>query len=30
MLIAQAINHSLVIVSSDQAFDHYEIQRVWS
>ncbi|MEA5522401.1 type II toxin-antitoxin system VapC family toxin [Limnoraphis robusta] len=30
MLIAQAINHSLAIVSSDQAFDHYEIQRVWS
>ena len=30
MLIAQAINHSLVIVSSDTAFDHYEIQRVWS
>ena len=30
MLIAQAINRSLVIVSSDAAFDHYEIQRVWS
>lgn len=29
MLIAQAINRSLIIVSSDAAFYHYEIQRVW-
>ncbi|UBF24110.1 type II toxin-antitoxin system VapC family toxin [Kovacikia minuta CCNUW1] len=30
MLIAQAINHSLVIVSADTAFDAYPIQRVWA
>lgn len=30
MLIAQAINYSLVLVSQDTAFDAYSIQRVWS
>ncbi len=29
MLIAQAINNSLVIVSQDVAFDDYPIQRIW-
>lgn len=30
ILVAQAINHSLVLVSCDVAFDPYDIQRVWS
>lgn len=30
MLISQAINHSLVIVSVDTAFDAYPIQRLWT
>jgi PIN domain nuclease of toxin-antitoxin system len=30
ILIAQAINHSLAIVSADVAFDAYPIQRVWA
>ncbi|MEG4849273.1 type II toxin-antitoxin system VapC family toxin [Microcoleus sp. B5-D4] len=30
ILVAQAINHSLVLVSRDVAFDAYDIQRVWS
>jgi len=30
MLIAQAINNSLVIASADSAFDAYSIQRVWA
>jgi len=30
ILIAQAINHSLVIISTDKKFDAYPIQRVWS
>lgn len=30
MLIAQAINHSLAIVSADTTFDAYPIQRVWA
>jgi PIN domain nuclease of toxin-antitoxin system len=30
ILIAQAINHSLAIVSADAAFDAYPIQRVWA
>jgi PIN domain nuclease of toxin-antitoxin system len=30
ILIAQAINHSLAIVSVDTAFDAYPIQRVWA
>jgi PIN domain nuclease of toxin-antitoxin system len=30
MLIAQASNHSLVIVSADSAFDAYPVQRVWT
>jgi PIN domain nuclease of toxin-antitoxin system len=29
MLIAQAINHSLIVVSCDVAFDAYPIQRLW-
>lgn len=29
MLIAQAMNHSLVVVSADAAFDAYPIQRIW-
>lgn len=29
MLISQVINHSLVIISADVAFDAYPIQRVW-
>lgn len=30
MLIAQAINNSLAIISTDTAFDAYSIQRIWS
>jgi PIN domain nuclease of toxin-antitoxin system len=30
ILIAKAINHSLVVVSADKAFDAYPIQRVWA
>jgi len=30
ILVAQAMNHSLVLVSCDVAFDAYDIQRVWS
>jgi PIN domain nuclease of toxin-antitoxin system len=30
ILIAQAINHSLVIISTDKKFDAYPVQRVWS
>jgi PIN domain nuclease of toxin-antitoxin system len=30
ILIAQAINHSLVIISTDKKFDAYPIQRVWA
>ena len=30
MLIAQAINNSLIIASADRAFDAYSIQRVWA
>ncbi len=29
ILISQAINHSLVIISADVAFDAYPIQRMW-
>ena len=29
ILIAQAMNHSLVLISRDEAFDCYPIQRVW-
>jgi PIN domain nuclease of toxin-antitoxin system len=29
ILIAQAINNALVIVSSDVAFDAYPIERIW-
>ncbi|MFB2898428.1 type II toxin-antitoxin system VapC family toxin [Aerosakkonemataceae cyanobacterium BLCC-F50] len=29
MLITQAINHSLIIVGCDVAFDAYPIQRLW-
>ena len=30
ILVAQATNHSLVLISRDQAFDAYYLQRVWS
>jgi PIN domain nuclease of toxin-antitoxin system len=30
LLIAQAINHNLPIISADTAFDAYSIQRQWS
>ena len=30
ILVAQAMNHSLVLISCDSAFDVYPIQRVWS
>jgi PIN domain nuclease of toxin-antitoxin system len=30
ILIAQAINHSLIIISTDKKFDAYPIQRVWA
>jgi PIN domain nuclease of toxin-antitoxin system len=30
ILIAQAINYSLVIISTDKKFDAYPIQRVWA
>lgn len=29
ILVAQAINHSLVLISRDVAFDAYSIQRLW-
>lgn len=29
MLVAQAMSHSLVLVSSDVKFDFYLIQRIW-
>lgn len=29
MLIAQAINHGLVLVSRDRAFDAYPVTRLW-
>ncbi|WP_225894289.1 type II toxin-antitoxin system VapC family toxin [Atlanticothrix silvestris] len=29
MLIVQAINHSLVVISKDVKFDAYPIQRLW-
>ncbi|HLO50881.1 MAG TPA: type II toxin-antitoxin system VapC family toxin [Kamptonema sp.] len=29
ILVAQAMNHSLVLISLDLAFDAYPIQRVW-
>jgi PIN domain nuclease of toxin-antitoxin system len=29
ILVAQAMNHSLVLISRDEAFDAYPIQRVW-
>ncbi|NER94900.1 MAG: type II toxin-antitoxin system VapC family toxin [Symploca sp. SIO1B1] len=29
MLIAQAINHSLIVISRDVKFDAYPIQRLW-
>jgi PIN domain nuclease of toxin-antitoxin system len=29
MLIAQALNHSLVIISRDTKFDAYSVQRIW-
>ena len=30
ILVAQAMNHSLVLISGDVVFDTYPIQRVWS
>jgi PIN domain nuclease of toxin-antitoxin system len=30
ILIAQAINNSLMVVSADPAFDAYSIQRLWT
>lgn len=30
ILVAQAINNSLVLVSRDVAFDAYDLQRIWS
>lgn len=30
MLIAQAITHSLAVVSVDTAFDDYSVQRLWA
>lgn len=30
ILIAQAINHSLIMISTDKKFDAYPIQRVWA
>ena len=30
ILVAQAMNHSLVLISRDRAFDAYSIQRIWS
>ena len=30
ILVAQAINHSLVLISRDVAFEAYDLQRVWS
>ncbi len=29
ILIAQAINNNLVLVSKDQAFNHYSIEKLW-
>ncbi|WP_040484434.1 type II toxin-antitoxin system VapC family toxin [Lyngbya aestuarii] len=29
MLIAQAINRTLVIISNDEKFDAYEVERLW-
>lgn len=29
ILVAQAMNHSLVLVSRDVAFDPYSIERIW-
>jgi PIN domain nuclease of toxin-antitoxin system len=30
ILVAQAMNHSLILISRDVAFDSYAIRRVWS
>jgi PIN domain nuclease of toxin-antitoxin system len=29
ILVAQTMNHSLVLISRDEAFDAYPIRRVW-
>ncbi len=29
ILVAQAMNHSLILMSRDSAFDAYSIQRIW-
>ncbi len=30
ILVAQAINHSLILISRDPAFDAYSIQKMWA
>lgn len=30
MLVSQAINHSLILVSKDSKFDAYPVQRLWT
>ena len=30
LLIAQAIEHNLQIVSSDEVFDQYDVARIWN
>ena len=30
ILVAPAMNHSLVLISCDLAFDAYDLQRIWS
>ncbi|NJK68022.1 MAG: type II toxin-antitoxin system VapC family toxin [Microcoleus sp. SU_5_3] len=30
ILVAQAMNHSFILISRDVAFDAYDIQRLWS
>ncbi len=29
ILVAQAVNNQLILISRDSAFDHYSIQRIW-
>lgn len=29
ILVAQAMNNNLILISRDQAFDNYSIQRIW-
>jgi PIN domain nuclease of toxin-antitoxin system len=30
ILVAQAMNRSMILASSDAKFDHYSIQRIWA